>query len=123
MEFEYFPKIFGKIQVLLKPEKTTGSVHEDLCTFVVVSRLILLRIRSVSDKCCREIQNTRFQHFFSDSRAVYEIKWKNMVEPGGPPDENIIQCVRLVCCIAKATNTHTNTHTLRLYIYPIAFTR
>ena len=36
-----------------------------------------------------------------------------MVEPDGAPDENIIQCMRLVCWIAKATNTHT--HTLRIY--------
>jgi len=44
-----------------------------------------------------------------------------MVEPDGAPDENIIQCMRLVCWIAKATNTHTHTHLE--YINPIAFTR
>ena len=35
-------------------------LHEDLCTFVVVTRSILLRTRNVSDNSCRENENTRF---------------------------------------------------------------
>ena len=61
------------------------------------------------------------QYFFSDNHAVFEIKWETMVEPDGPPDENIIQCMRRVCWIANATNTHTHTHLE--YINPIVFTR
>jgi hypothetical protein len=39
-------------------------------------------MRNVSDKSCRENQNTRFMfnNFISENRAVYEITWKNMVE-------------------------------------------
>ena len=33
---------------------------EDLCTFMIISRWILLRMRNVSDKSCRENQNTHF---------------------------------------------------------------
>jgi len=31
-----------------------GILREDLCTFMAVSRWILLRMRNVSDKSCRE---------------------------------------------------------------------
>ena len=36
--------------------RITGTLYEDLCTFVTVSRWIFLRMRSVSDKCCGENQ-------------------------------------------------------------------
>jgi hypothetical protein len=36
------------------------TLHEDLCTVMTISRLILLIMRNVSDKSCRENQNTYF---------------------------------------------------------------
>ena len=36
------------------------TVHEVLCTFFIISRLVLLRIWNVSDRSCRENQNTHF---------------------------------------------------------------
>ena len=39
-----------------------GTLHEDMCTFVTISRLILLRIRNVSDKSCTENQNIHFAY-------------------------------------------------------------
>jgi hypothetical protein len=49
---------FKKIRGSLKSEKITSTLHEDLCTCVIVSRWILVRMRNVSDKSCRENQNT-----------------------------------------------------------------
>ena len=52
---------------------------------MIVCQLIVLRMRSVTDKCCRENQNTHFMFknfFFYKNFAIYEIMWKNMVEPG-----------------------------------------
>jgi hypothetical protein len=44
-----------------------------------------MRMRNVSDKSCRENQNTYFIfNKFSENHAVYEIMWKNMVEPDRP---------------------------------------
>jgi len=50
-------------------------LHEDLRTFMIVPRWILLRTRNVWDKCCRENQNTRF--IFSDffSRKSCHVMW------------------------------------------------
>jgi hypothetical protein len=37
-----------------------GALHEDIFTFLIVSQEILLRMGNVSDKTCRENQNTHF---------------------------------------------------------------
>jgi hypothetical protein len=59
--------------------RTTYTLREDLCTFVIVSRWILLRTRNVLDKSCRENQHTHFvfKNFFSDNLTVYEKMCKN----------------------------------------------
>jgi len=42
-------------------------------------------MKNYSNKTCRESSNTHFIINFSfENRAVYEIKWKNIVEPDGP---------------------------------------
>jgi len=44
-------------------------------------------MRNASDKSCRENRKTHFAVnyvFSSKNRAVYEIMWKNMVEPDMP---------------------------------------
>ena len=38
----------------------TGTLHEDLSTFMTTSRSVLLRMRNVSDKSCRENKNAQF---------------------------------------------------------------
>jgi len=53
--------------------RITGALHEDLCTFMTLSRCIFLRMRIFSDKVCTENQNTHFvfNKIFSEHRAVY----------------------------------------------------
>jgi hypothetical protein len=67
--------------------RITGTLHEDLCTFMIMYLSVLLRIRSLSDRICRENQNTHFMFndfFFNENRAIYETTWKNMVEVDRP---------------------------------------
>jgi len=60
----------------------TGTLHEDRCVFVVVSRRVLLRMRNVSDKVRRDNQNKHFIfNIFFLNRFDYEIACKNVVEP------------------------------------------
>ena len=61
----------------------TGALHEDLCAFVITSHTILLSMRNVSGRSCRENQNEHFVKndvFFSENRVVYETVWKSTVE-------------------------------------------
>jgi len=46
----------------------------------------------VLDKSCRGNQNTHFifSKVFSEDRTVYEILWKNMVEPDATDDYNMV---------------------------------
>ena len=46
----------------------------------------VLIMRNVSDKICRENQNTHytFKNIFPENRVVYETVWKDVVEPGRP---------------------------------------
>ena len=37
-----------------------GTLHEDVFTFLTIFRRIFLRMRNVSNKRCRETQNTHF---------------------------------------------------------------
>ena len=58
-EMFIFRQYVKKFQVLLKSDKKKGTLYEDQYTFIkILSRLIPLRMRNVSDKCCRENQNT-----------------------------------------------------------------
>jgi hypothetical protein len=71
-----FRKSVEKIQVPLK-SANNGTSHVDRCIVMITTRSILRRMTNVSDKSCRENQNTRFILFFWN-RAVYEML-KNVV--------------------------------------------
>jgi hypothetical protein len=82
-------------------------LHEDKYTFIVISHLVLPRMRNVSDKISRGNQNTHFMfsNFFSpENRAVYEVMWKNVVEPDKP--EMTIWCM---CFAARYLRLQTYT--------------
>jgi len=57
---------------------------EDVCTFMI-SHQSLLRMRNVSNKSCKESQNTRFMFNNSiyDSCAIYEVMWKSVESRAG----------------------------------------
>jgi len=44
----------------LKSHKNNGTLHADTCTFMTTFRRILLKIRNISGKFCRENQFTQF---------------------------------------------------------------
>jgi hypothetical protein len=90
---------------------TAGTSHEGLCTYVVTRCLILFMIRNVFDKVLEKIK-THFlcSTFFSPRKsAVYEIMWKNIVQPDRQvTDDSMIWRMRFVCWINKATVAHSN---------------
>jgi len=49
---------------------------------MITSRLFILRMRNVSVKRCREKKRISCSiALFFENRVIYEIMWKNMVEP------------------------------------------
>ena len=72
-------------------------------------------MRNFSHKYFRKIQNAHFvfdNSFFLENRVVYEIMWKNMVQP---TDNNKEERMRFACWINKAADTHSE------YVIIIAF--
>ena len=63
MKFYIWAFVFGKLSRKFKfyrnPPRITGILHEDVFTFVTLFSWIL-RMRNVSNKSCRENQNTHF---------------------------------------------------------------
>ena len=45
-----FGYLMGKLKFHCNVTRLTGTLHEDLYTFLIISRLFLLRMRNVSDK-------------------------------------------------------------------------
>ena len=60
-----------------------GTLHENQYTFFIKPHSVLLRMRNISDRSCRENKITHciFNNFFLNC-AVYEIMWKNIAQPG-----------------------------------------
>ena len=59
--FEDFAKICReKFKFHQNLTRITNTLHEHTCRFMIISRWIFLRVRSFSDKICREKQKTHF---------------------------------------------------------------
>jgi len=73
--------------------------------------LNLLRI-SVSDNNLRENQNTHLcsMNFLPEKKALYEIMWKNTVQPDKL--QKTIWRMRIASWIPEATHTHTHTQNM-----------
>jgi len=74
--------------------------------FVLLSHLFFHRMRTVSDKSCRDNQKAHFLfcNFFFDNHAFYEIMWQNTAERDRP--QMTIWRMRISCWTPKATYTH-----------------
>jgi hypothetical protein len=64
-------------------------------------------MRNVSDKSCRENQNTHI----SKNRTVCELMWKKG-RAGQATDDKLIRRMSFTCWTTKATDTHTEYVTL-----------
>ena len=97
-----------KIQVSLYMTIITGTLHEDLCVFVMISPWILLRMRKSQTTTVKSIKThilASIPFFWKSCR--YEIMWKTP-EHDRP---------KTTCWITKATDTHLE------YVRLIAFPR
>jgi len=107
----YFSKTCRKNSSFMKIRQETGTLHDDLCTFLIVTRSVL-RLRNFSDKSYRENHFMYNNFFLPGNSAVYEM-WKNMVQPDRP--QMTKRRMSFACWITKTKNTHS------LYVILIAF--
>jgi hypothetical protein len=93
----------------------TGTLYENLPTFIVALQRMLLKMRRTSDKCRRENQK---KHFMFDkfslslslfwNRAVYEIMRKDYGTSRQAKDGNIVGRMRIACRITDQEYIHTH---------------
>jgi len=88
----------------LKSDNNNGTVHADRYTVLIVSLSVLLRMRNVSDKSCRENQNTHFVliYFWKSCRLSDNVG--KTVKPDRPQMK--IRRMRITGWIPKATDIH-----------------
>ena len=96
----------------MNKENCTLKLVDEIILCLVISRSVLITIKSVSDTIYRETQNTHliFNNFLLENHAFYEIMWKKIIESGRPQMTTLRMLI--ACWIPKATNTHTHTHRL-----------
>jgi len=119
--YDNFSKNCRQNSISLKSDKNNGYFTTRSIN-IFISRSIFLRMRNVSDKSCRENQNTHFvfsNFFFFVNRTVYEIMWENTVERGRPQMRVRRMCI--ACWITKDSPPHTHTHSkyVRLIVFPM----
>jgi hypothetical protein len=88
-----------------------GTLHEVVFTFMTISRSVLLRMRKVVDKSCRENKNTHFM--FSNVFRKSCRLWDNVEEYGGASgatNDVTIWRIPVASWISKATYTHAHKH-------------
>jgi hypothetical protein len=78
-----FLEAVDKIQFSLQHDKKTGTLHEQLCTFMI-SRWFFLRMWNVSEKNCRNKTHISCSITLLWQSWRYEIIYKNMVQSGWP---------------------------------------
>jgi len=95
---EDFSKICRENSSFIKTQtRITGTSHEDVCTFIIISRCIFLGMRSVSGKSCRGYQNTHFiiRNCFSNSTPPPQMPHRPY-GLRGPPSWSWQKCNRLL---------------------------
>jgi hypothetical protein len=77
-----FQNLSRKFKYHSNRTRIKSTLHEDRYTCLIISRSVVLKIKNVLNKCCRENQNTRFvfSKYFFEIRAVCEIMWENIVQ-------------------------------------------
>jgi len=83
--YDFFEMIPRKLKFHWNLTRITVTLHEDLCTFMMINRWILFRKRNFETKFVEKIKtHVLCSLMFSLHRAVYETMRKNIVEPDKP---------------------------------------
>ena len=116
----FFENLLRKFKIRSSLTRITGTLQEGRYTFMTISRFILRRTRHVSDKNCRENQNTHFMFYTLSPKIVsFMKKCRNFCRARQCTDGNIIRPKHFACW--TTTTKTTDTHSKRVII--IAFTQ
>ena len=91
----------------------TGTLHEDVHTFMIISQWILHRMINVSGRSCKENQNTHFM--FSNSPPLWKFchLWDNVEKydrARQATDDKVMLPIK-ICLPCQTTKARLETHT------------
>ena len=101
----FFENLSRKLHFHCNRTRETGNLRGDQDTFFVVSHSVLPRMKHISDNVVEKPEThilCLLAFFLKKKRGVYEIMWKNIVEPDRP--QMTIWRMRIACCIPKSAN-------------------
>jgi hypothetical protein len=80
----FFENPLGKFKFFENLTKIMGNLHEDQYTFLILCLSIPLRIKTLSDKLCRQNQthtvcSIKIYFIFFEKCGFNEVMWKNIV--------------------------------------------
>jgi len=85
---------------MLKADKT--ALHENLSPYIIISRSVILRMRNIFEKLCRQNQNTHFMFNYMLPGNHLENYGRARQDTG----DSILRWMLITCLIIKATDTH-----------------
>jgi hypothetical protein len=115
----FFLKSAHKLNFHLNLTRITGTLHNDLRTFMIVSGRIILRMATISDKRGRGQQNPFLFHNPPpppEIRTAYEIMRKHSTAKQAT-DDNKIRRMRFAFWITTDTDTHSEYARLRFLFH------
>jgi hypothetical protein len=92
-----------------------ATLHEDLCTSMVISHSILHHMRFISDRFIDKIKTHCLLNkfilfllfFFFLNCAIKEIMWKNVIQLRQAPADSIVWCMCVLCYMTKTTDSNS----------------
>jgi hypothetical protein len=101
----FFVNLLRKFKFHQNLTRIAGTLHEYQYILLIMSRLVLIGKRNVSDKICTENQKTHLMFSKPPLRKSCRSwdMWTNSVQP----NRSQIRCMRFACCVRKATNMHS----------------
>jgi hypothetical protein len=102
----FFENLSKKFKFHSNMARIMGTLHADLCTFLIISHWTLLRMRNIEAKVVDKIKMDILYSviFFQKSYHL----WDNVEKYGTArqsTDDNIIWCMCFACWITKAVHT------------------
>jgi hypothetical protein len=112
-----FQKSVKKTEVSLKSDKNSGYFTWRLCTFMIISCWIIIRLRDILVKVVEKIKAhvVYLITFFWKLWCLWDVK--KYGSAGQATNVNTVRLMRLVCQITKAADTHSE------YVILTAFPR
>jgi hypothetical protein len=109
----FFENLSREFKFRSNPSRITDALQEEVLTFMTISGRILLRMRNVLDKICRQNKKKHFMFnkiFFFSKIVPFRRQSRKIWWGHGATKDVTIRRIRFACWISKATRLHAHAH-------------